>query len=107
MNKIISTSPLLIASLSHYSAERDKALAELDICLNKSVGTGDSGSVTIKVIALFKQLAEAQNVLELLNGIKSDNEKEIASMITRISGGDGFNAPSFPAVNTEEDTTKK
>ena len=102
MNKIINTSPLLLASISHYTAERDKALAELDICLNKSTSTGDSGNVTNKVISLFKSLAEAQSVLELINGIKSDNEKELASIISDLN-----NKSSFITSSSEQSTQKQ
>jgi len=62
------TTPLLQATLSHYQAQRDRCLAELDIVLNKAVGTGNGGNVD-SAISLFKELSDADNVIATIQNI--------------------------------------
>lgn len=74
MNKSMKESPLIRAALSHYTADRDKAIAELDIYINKGVGVGEHAKVADEVIALFKKLDEAQGVIETINEVIKGNE---------------------------------
>lgn len=69
-----STSPLMQASRSHYQAQRDKCLAELDVYLNRSSGVGDHASVVDDVIKLFAQLDSAESVLATIDGIIQANQ---------------------------------
>lgn len=63
MNKILK------ASYSHFIAQRDLILAELDINLNKS----DSNTSVEKTIGLFKELAISNLCLEYIHAIINDN----------------------------------
>lgn len=83
MKNNLGTSPLITASLSHYNAEKDKALAELDIYLNRPAGTGQA-NITNEVISLFKKLNDAQSVIELIQGIIAENQKEKMSIIEQL-----------------------
>ena len=67
------TTPMLQASLSHYQAQRDRCLAELDILLNKSVGSGNGGNVDA-AISLFKELSDADNVILTIQNIIYGNQ---------------------------------
>jgi methylaspartate ammonia-lyase len=65
---------ILNASLSHYRAERDKAIAELDIYLNRPVGVGEHASVVDEVIKLFKILSDAESAITTIESIVRGNE---------------------------------
>ncbi len=69
MAEKIQTSPLLQASLSHYKAKRDRALAELDIYLNRPAGVGEHATVTDEVIKLFAELSDADSVISTIEEI--------------------------------------
>ncbi len=58
--------PKVQAAISHFVAERDKALAELDIYVNNGVGVGDHANVTEGVIKLFEKLDHANSVIETI-----------------------------------------
>ncbi len=59
-------SELLRASLSQFEADRQKALATLDLYLYGSVGVGDHPMVTDEVSAAAKRLAEAEEAISCL-----------------------------------------
>lgn len=67
MSKKIPT--LIQASISHYIAKRDRALAELEIYLTKPVGVGEHPKVTDEVIKLFEDIDHANGVLDTINDI--------------------------------------
>ncbi len=54
MNKLIK------AALSQYEAQRDEALAVLDVYLNNSVGIGDHSGLLQEVSAWTQKLTEAE-----------------------------------------------
>jgi hypothetical protein len=76
MSNSSGASALIKAALSHYTAEKDKAIAELDIYLNKGVGVGEHAKVTDEVIALFKKLDESQGVIETITEIIEGNKEK-------------------------------
>ena len=85
MSNITETSPLLTASLSHFAAERDRLLAELDIYLNRPVATGNVTGITSEVFSLFQKLNETQGTIELVRGIIDDNKREkMATLLTEL-----------------------
>lgn len=63
MNKILK------ASYSHFIAQRDLVLAELDINLNKT----DSNTSVEKTITLFKELAISNMCIDYIDAIIKDN----------------------------------
>lgn len=67
MTKKIPT--LIQASISHYVAKRDRALAELEIYLTKPAGVGEHPKVTDEVIKLFEELNHANGVLDTINDV--------------------------------------
>ena len=71
----MTTSPLLRAVTAHYEAKQAKALAELDIYLNRPVGVGDHANVTDEVIKLFAELDHAESVTKTVNAIIEENRK--------------------------------
>lgn len=75
MDNKTKESPMIKAALSHYVAKRDRAIAELDVYINKGVGVGEHAKVTDEVIALFKELDEAQGVIETIEEIIKGNDK--------------------------------
>jgi hypothetical protein len=72
----IQTTPLLQASLSHYRAQRDKYLAELDIYLNKPIGVGEHATVVDEVIKLFSLLDNANSVIETIENVIYSNQPQ-------------------------------
>jgi hypothetical protein len=60
MNKLIK------AALSQYEAQRDEALAVLDVYLNNSVGIGEHSGLLKEVSAWTQKLTEAEENIETL-----------------------------------------
>ena len=58
--------PLIQSVLSNYIAKRDKSLAELDICFNQSPTLSINETLTEKVSSLFKDLHQANGILETI-----------------------------------------
>ena len=57
----------LVKSLrSHYEAEVNKALYQLDLAFQKPVAIGEHPKIVEDCIVLIKQLAEAEEALETL-----------------------------------------
>ena len=58
---------LLQAALSKYEANRDEALAVLDVYLNNSVGIGEHSNLLEEVTKWTETLTEAEENIETLN----------------------------------------
>ena len=58
---------LLQAALSKYEANRDEALAILDVYLNNSVGIGEHSNLLEEVTKWTAALTEAEENIETLN----------------------------------------
>lgn len=71
MNKILK------ASHSHFIAQRDLILAELDLNLNKN----NSSTSIEKTINLFKDLAISNLCIEYISAIINDNELNDSSRL--------------------------
>ena len=63
------------AVMSHYTAERDKALTNIKIHLNNPVGVGEHPKIVEDVIELVHKASEAQDAIEMLTSIVN-NEKD-------------------------------
>ena len=57
---------LLRAALSHHEAQRDEALAVLDIYFNKSVGIADHSNLLTEVLTWTQKLTEAEENISTL-----------------------------------------
>ena len=58
---------LLRAALSHHEAQRDEALAVLDVYFNKSVGIADHSNLLSEVLTWTQKLTEAEENISTLN----------------------------------------
>ena len=72
---MVAKAYILEAVMSHYTAERDKALANIKIHLNNPVGVGEHPKIVEDVIELVHKASEAKDALEMLSTIVN-NEKE-------------------------------
>ena len=66
---------ILEAVMSHYTAERDKALANIKIHLNNPVGVGEHPKIVEDVIELVHKASEAKDAIEMLHNVVN-NEKD-------------------------------
>ncbi len=66
---------ILEAVMSHYTAERDKALANIKIHLNNPVGGGERPKIVEDVIELGHKASEAKDAIDMLHTIVN-NEKD-------------------------------
>ena len=60
------TTTLIKSLRSHYEAEVNKALYQLDLAFQKPVAIGEHPKIVEDCIVLLKQLAEAEEALEIL-----------------------------------------
>jgi len=58
---------LLQASLSYYEAQRDEALAVLDIYTNNPVGIGEHSNILAEILEWTQKLTEAEENISTLN----------------------------------------
>ena len=58
---------LLRAALCHHEAQRDEALAVLDVYFNKSVGIADHSNILSEVLTWTQKLTEAEENISTLN----------------------------------------
>lgn len=64
------------AVMSHFKAERDKAMSEIEIYLNRPVGVGDHASITEEIISLMKKVKESQEMIEFSEKIVVEPPKQ-------------------------------
>ena len=57
---------LLKAALSQYEAQRDEALAVLDVYFNNSVGIGEHSNLLKEILECTQKLAEAEENIATL-----------------------------------------
>ena len=65
---------ILEAVHSHYTAERDKALANIKIHLNNPVGVGEHPKIVEDVIELVHKTSEAQDALDVVATIVNNEQ---------------------------------
>jgi hypothetical protein len=61
------------AVLSHFQAQKDMAISDLEIYLNRPVGIGEHINVTADIITIFERLEKASSMLEMLSKIVVNN----------------------------------
>ena len=57
---------LLKAALSHYEAQRDEALAVLEVYFNNSVGIGEHSNLLKEILEWTQKLTEAEENISTL-----------------------------------------
>lgn len=70
-------SAILQAALSHYIAKRDKAIAELDVYINRPVGVGEHANVVNEVITLFSDLEQSESVITTIRDIMNSQQSDV------------------------------
>jgi len=68
-------SKLLEATLSYYRAQRDEAIAILEVYLTKPVGIGEHSNLLAEITKWTATLTEAEENLETINRHFSENKK--------------------------------
>jgi hypothetical protein len=58
---------LLKAAISQYEAQRDEALAVLDVYFNNSVGIGEHSNLLKEILEWTQKLTEAEENISTLN----------------------------------------
>ena len=59
--------PLFNATLAKLSAEREEALAVLEMLFNRSVGIGDHTNIVEEIVKTSKKLADATGTIQVLS----------------------------------------
>ncbi len=59
--------PLFNATLARLSAEREEALAVLEMLFNRSVGIGDHTNIVEEIVKTSKKLADATGTIQVLS----------------------------------------
>jgi hypothetical protein len=65
----IQMTPTVKAALSHFQAQKDKALSDLEIYLNRPVGVGGHATTTEDIIKLFEDLEKADTMIKSISSI--------------------------------------
>jgi transcriptional/translational regulatory protein YebC/TACO1 len=60
---------LINAIRSHFTAKRDRAMANLNNYLNNPVGVGEHPDVVEECVKLIQDLSDADDVLDTLEGL--------------------------------------
>jgi hypothetical protein len=66
--------PQVNAVISHYLSEKDKAIAELDVVLNRPVGVGGHNTLVEDTLEIFEKLEKASNMIEFLSKVVVDKQ---------------------------------
>jgi len=59
---------------SHFQAERDRAVADLEIYLNRPVGVGDHATLLDDTIKIFERLEHANSMIEMIDSMTLGSE---------------------------------
>jgi len=60
---------LITAVRSHFTAKRDRALANLNNYLNNPVGVGEHPDVVEECVSLIQDFSDASDVIDTLEGL--------------------------------------
>tara|TARA_R100001086_G_C11766885_1_gene239729 strand:+ start:468 stop:692 length:225 start_codon:yes stop_codon:yes gene_type:complete len=67
---------LLKASLSHFVALRDRAVANLNVYLASPAGIGEHSDIVKEVVNMVEELDRANSCIDLLNGLMEQNNTQ-------------------------------
>jgi hypothetical protein len=59
---------------SHFQAQKDKAIADLEIYLNRPVGVGGHSNVLEDTIKIFESLEHANSMIEMIDSMTMGSE---------------------------------
>lgn len=62
-----SSNLMLIAAKSEFMSRRDRALAQLELYINNSVGIGEHPNIISEITKLTEELSSADDCLDTLN----------------------------------------
>ena len=62
------------AVTSHFQAQRDRAIADLEVYLNRPVGVGEHSTLLDDTIKIFESLAHANEMLSLIESMTVGSE---------------------------------
>ena len=73
------------AVISNFQAERDMAISDLEIYLNRPVGIGEHVNVTKDIISIFERLEKANSMLEMLGKMVVENTPQNNGDLENVS----------------------
>jgi hypothetical protein len=62
------------AVISHFQYQKDKAIADLEIYLNRPVGVGDHSNILDDTIKIFENLEHANSMLKMIESMTGSSE---------------------------------
>jgi hypothetical protein len=62
------------AVTSHFQYQKDKAIADLEIYLNRPVGVGDHSNILDDTIKIFEDLEHANSMLKMIDAMTVGSE---------------------------------
>jgi|TARA_R110000823_G_C15808695_1_gene487949 hypothetical protein len=78
MEKWMTHKDLIIkATIKHFESERDVAVANAQIYLDKPSGIGEHGNITQEFIAQVKKAADAQEGLDMVLDIFAEDYEDV------------------------------
>ena len=86
--------PLFNATLARLSAEREEALAVLEMLFNRSVGIGDHTNIVEEIVKTSKKLADATGTIQVLS-------QTFGQQGQQADGQDGPQVVGDPNVTTQ------
>ena len=86
--------PLFNATLAKLSAEREEALAVLEMLFNRSVGIGDHTNIVEEIVKTSKKLADATGTIQVLS-------QTFGQQGQQPTGEDGPQVVGDPNVTTQ------
>lgn len=61
---------------SHFQAQKDRAIADLEIYLNRPVGVGGHSSILEDTIEIFESLEHANSMIEMIDSMTLGSEQK-------------------------------